>query len=250
LRQKRSHSCPQLKFQLETATKIQSQFWPKIPKIAKGGHIWAASIPAAYVSGDLYDVIPLHDDSLFAYVSDVSDKGVPAALIMAALSTIIRNEAQLESEVDKLLESVNNTLYGLTSEEGFFATIVLAKYWPTNGRMQITLGGHLEPLWIGKNCIIDFPPLKGIPLGITPDCRYEKKEIVLSPGESILFFSDGVIEAENENKELFSNNRLVDYIMNSKGPPWGKGLVEFINRWRGNSSVSDDMTILEIWRDL
>ena len=240
----------QLKFQLETATKIQSQFWPKIPKIAEGGHIWAASIPAAYVSGDLYDVIPLHDDSLFAYVADVSDKGVPAALIMAALSTIIRSEAQFESEVDKLLESVNNTLYDLTSEEGFFATIVLAKYWPSNGRMQITLGGHPEPLWIGKNCIIDFPPLKGIPLGITPDCRYEKKEIVLSPGESLLFFSDGVIEAENENKELFSNNRLVDYIMNSKGPPWGKGLVEFINQWRGNSSVSDDMTLLEIWRDL
>jgi len=240
----------QLQTQLKTATKIQSLFWPDIPVLTGGSYIWAVAVPAAYVSGDLYDVIPLPDGSLLAYVADVSDKGVPAALVMAALSTRIRSEARIHCEVNTLLEAVNNRLHRLTSEEGFFATIVLVKYWPSNGRMQITLGGHLEPLWIGKNCIIDFPPLKGIPLGITPDCRYEKKEIVLSPGESFLFFSDGVVEAENENKELFSNSRLVDYIMNSKGPPWGKGLVELINQWRGNSGVSDDMTILEIWRDL
>ena len=76
----------QLKKQLKTATKIQSLFWPDIPNLKTGGNIWAVSIPAAYVGGDLYDVIPLADGSLLAYVADVSDKGVPAALIMAALS--------------------------------------------------------------------------------------------------------------------------------------------------------------------
>lgn len=116
-------------------------------------------------------------------------------------------------------------------------------------KCRLVRGGHLAPLWIGRNCILDFTPLKGIPLGITPGFRYEKKEIVLSPGESFLFFSDGVIEAENENRELFSNRRVVDYIRNSKGPPWAKGLVELINQWRGNSEINDDMTILEIWRD-
>src|SRR5512136_1806840 len=80
----------QLKFQLETATKIQSLFWPKMPELEGGSHIWGISVPAAYVGGDFYDVIPLSDGSLLAYVADVSDKGVPAALIMAALSTKIR----------------------------------------------------------------------------------------------------------------------------------------------------------------
>ena len=239
----------QLKAQLETATKIQSLFWPKIPELKAGGHIWAESVPATYVGGDLYDVIPLPDDSLLAYVADVSDKGVPAALIMAALSTNIRSEAMLQSEVDKLLETVNNTLHILTSEEGFFATIVLARYWPASGKMQLALGGHLQPLWIVENGIGNLPPLKGISMGVTPDVHYEKEEIILSPGEAVLFFSDGVIEAENEDNELFGNDRLVDYIKNAKGPPWAKGLKDSISQWRGNAKANDDLTLLEIWRD-
>jgi sigma-B regulation protein RsbU (phosphoserine phosphatase) len=151
--------------------------------------------------------------------------------------------------VDKLLETVNHTLYSLTSVEGFFATIVLARYWPSSGKMQLTLGGHLQPLWIVDGDIGDLSHVEGISLGVKPDVHYEKKEILLSPGESILFFTDGVIEAENENNELFSNNRLVDYIKNANGPPWGKGLLDAIRHWRGNSGVSDDLTILEIWRD-
>ena len=239
----------QLKAQLETATQIQSLFWPKIPELKAGGHIWAESAPATYVGGDLYDVIPLPDDSLLAYVADVSGKGVPAALIMAALSTNIRSEALLQSEVDKLLESVNNRLHSLTSEEGFFATIVLGRYWPASGKMQLALGGHLQPLWIGPGGIGNLPNLKGISLGVRPDVHYEKKEVSLSPGEAVLFFSDGVIEAENEDKELFGNERLVDYIKNAKGPPWGRGLLNLISRWRGNAKANDDLTLLEIWRD-
>lgn len=239
----------QLKGQLETATTIQSLFWPDIPELPGGSHIWAVSVPAAYVGGDLYDVIPLPDGSLLAYVADVSDKGVPAALIMAALSTKIRSEARNQYEIDTLLEIVNNSTYNLTSEEGFFATIVLSRYWPNSGKIQLTVGGHLEPLWIAESVIRNLPQIKGISMGVKPNVDYHKKEISLSPGESVLFFSDGVIEAENENNELFGNERLVDYIKDAKGPPWGKGLLDFISNWRGNSSASDDLTILEIWRD-
>jgi serine phosphatase RsbU (regulator of sigma subunit) len=115
--------------------------------------------------------------------------------------------------------------------------------------MQLSLGGHLLPLWIVEGDIRNLPQLEGISLGVTPDVHYETKEIYISPGESILFFTDGVIEAENENHELFSNDRLADYIKNTKGPPWGKGLLDLIHHWRGNSAASDDLTILEIWRE-
>lgn len=239
----------QLKVQLKTATKIQSLFWPKIPELKAGGHIWAVSVPAAYVGGDLYDVIPLPDDSLLAYVADVSDKGVPAALIMAALSTKIRSEARIQSEVDKLLETVNNSIHSLISEEGFFATIVLARYWPHSGKMQLALGGHLQPLWIIEGGMGNLPQINGISLGITPDVHYEKEEILLSPGESVLLFTDGVVEAANGDNEMFGHDRLIGYIKDTKGPPWGKGLLDLICDWRGNSHASDDVTILEIWRD-
>jgi serine phosphatase RsbU (regulator of sigma subunit) len=239
----------QLKAQLETATKIQSLFWPKIPELKAGNHIWAVYVPASYVGGDLYDVIPLPDDSVLVYVADVCGKGVPAALIMAALSTKIRSEALLQSEVDKLLESINHTMFSLISEEVLFATIFLARYWPSSGKMQFTAGGHLRPLWIVENGIGDFPEFKGISLGIKEHVHYEKKEFILSPGESVLFFTDGIVEARNENNELFGNDRLVGILEQAKGPPWGKGLLDLISNWRGNTPVSDDLTILEIWRD-
>ncbi len=239
----------QLKIQLKTATKIQSLFWPDIPELKGGSHIWAVSVPAGYVGGDLYDVIPLPDDSLLAYVADVSDKGVPAALIMAALSTKIRSEARFQSDVDKLLETINNSTYELTSEEGFFATIVLVRYWPHSGEVQFTLAGHPQPLWIAECGIGNMPQLTAISLGVKQDVKYEKKGIILSPGESILLFTDGVIEAENKDNELFGHNRLLGYIKDTKGPPWGNGLLDEISCWRGKTKANDDLTILEIWRD-
>jgi len=238
-----------LQRQLETAKKIQSLFWPEIPDLEGGSHVWGISKPASYVGGDLYDVIPLTDGSVLAYVADVSDKGVPAALIMAALSAIIRGEARTQSEVDKLLVILNNRLHKLTSEEGFFATIALIKYRPDSGIMQLSLGGHLEPLWIVEGVTQNSFGLKGVSLGITRNIQYEKKEIVLSPGESMLFFTDGVIEAENEKNELFGNVRLHRFAEDTPGPPWGKALLGEIASWRGKADVNDDLTILEIWRD-
>lgn len=238
-----------MEVQLEAAAKIQSLFWPKLPDLGEGSHVWAVSIPAAFVGGDLYDVIRMDDESWLIYVADVSDKGLPAALIMAALSTKIRSEALLRHEVDKLLEAVNKGIYELTVDEGFFATIVLGRYWPADGRMQLTQGGHLPPLWAAGGKLIGVPEIKGMSLGVTPNAEYKSKEIVLSPGESILFLTDGVTEAENRRGELFGNDRLLGQIKSASGPPYGKGLLDAVNHWRGTAEANDDLTMLEVWRE-
>jgi len=235
--------------ELKAAAKIQELFWPKIPELGEGSHVWAFSQPAASVGGDLYDVIPMPDGSWLVYVADVAGKGLPAALIMAALSAKIRSEAPLHGEVDKLLANVNNAMYELMSEEGFFATIVLSKYWPRAGRVQTARAGHPHPLWVINHGFRELPKLNGIPLGVELGTEYEKTEFVLSPGESILFITDGVTEAENEENELFGNDRLTDYLAGAKGPPWAEGLLERIDSWRGNAAANDDLTIVEIWRD-
>ena len=235
--------------ELKAAAKIQELFWPKIPELGEGSHVWAFSQPAASVGGDLYDVIPMPDGSWLVYVADVAGKGLPAALIMAALSAKIRSEAPLHGEVDKLLANVNNAMYELMSEEGFFATIVLSKYWPRAGRVQTARAGHPHPLWVINHGFRELPKLNGIPLGVELGTEYEKTEFVLSPGESILFITDGVSEAENEENELFGNDRLTDYLAGAKGPPWAEGLLEKIDSWRGNAVANDDLTIVEIWRD-
>jgi sigma-B regulation protein RsbU (phosphoserine phosphatase) len=94
-----------------------------------------------------------------------------------------------------------------------------------------------------------MPQLRGISLGVTPDAHFEKREITLSPGESIFLFTDGLTEAENVDRELFGMERLVQFIKESREVPIGKGLLDEIRRWRGNAPVNDDITLLEIWRD-
>ena len=239
-----------IQVELEAAANIQSLFWPGLPELGAGSNVWAVSKPAKFVGGDVYDVIRMPDESWLVYVADVADKGLPAALIMAALSTRIRSEAFSHHEVDTLLETVNNAMYVLTVEEGFFATIVLARYWPADGRMQLTLGGHLPPLLVAGDQLRELSELKGISLGVAPDVTYEKEEIFLAPGESILFVTDGVTEAENERAELFGRRRLSDHITSADGHPYGKGLLDTVNAWRGTAEANDDLTMLEIWRNL
>jgi len=101
------------------------------------------------------------------------------------------------------------------------------------------VGGHLAPV----------PELRGVSLGIASGVKYEKKEIRLSPGESVVFLTDGVTEAENERRELFGQQRLLEYVRDGLGPPWGTGFLQFVNAWRGGAEASDDITLLEIWRD-
>ncbi|UCG11606.1 MAG: SpoIIE family protein phosphatase [Deltaproteobacteria bacterium] len=237
-----------LQVELEAASQIQSLFWPECPDLGGGSNAWAVSLPAAFVGGDLYDLIPMPDGSWLAYVADVCGKGLPAALIMGALWTRIRSEALAHGEVDRLLERVNHTMYSLLAKEGFFATIIIGKYWPTSGRMQLARGGHLIPVWIVGGDIGNVPDMQGIPLGIIPSPDYQTKEILLEPGQSILFITDGVTEARNEQDELFDHRRIVNCIRTATGPPWGNCLVDAVKTWRGNAEASDDLTILEIWR--
>jgi len=100
-----------LQIELEAASQIQAQFCPQCPEIAGGSNVWAVSLPAAFVGGDLYDLIPMADGSWLTYVADVCGKGLPAALIMVALWARIRSEALVDKEVDEVLESVNSAMY-------------------------------------------------------------------------------------------------------------------------------------------
>jgi len=238
-----------LQIELEAASQIQAQFCPQCPEMSGGSNAWAVSMPAAFVGGDLYDLIHLADGSWLIYVADVCGKGLPAALIMVALWARIRSEALVDKEVDEVLESVNSAMYSLLAKEGFFATIVMGRYWPATGRMQLVRGGHLFPLWFADNGLEKLPELKGIPLGVIPKPHYDTREIILGPGQSILFITDGVTEARNDRDEFFGSHRLPKYVNTTEGPPWGSKLWDEVRAWRGDAEATDDLTILEIWRE-
>ena len=237
-----------IQVQLNTASKIQSLFLPSISDIGSLEKIWALSEPAGSVGGDLYDIIPMRDESIFFYVGDVSDKGLPAALIMAALSFRIRGEVYRSKDVAKILGYVNDAMYELLSEEGYFATIILGKYWPLKGSMHLVNAGHLPPIRIINNEVGEIPTVRGLPVGIDKNVCYQRTELSLSAGESVILLTDGVTEAENEAGELFGNKRIELCIKENEGSPVSKGIVKKVKEWRGRADVNDDLTILEIWR--
>ena len=239
----------QMKLQLKTATKVQSLFWPKIPELPEHLKIWAFSEPAFYVGGDLYDIIPLPDKSVLAYVADISGKGVAAALMMAALSTRIRTEALANDNINELMQVVNKSMYRLMSDEGYFATIVLLRYFPATGKIHFIRAGHPSPLWIINGELKQIEPAKTLPLGVVQEVAYEIQEIHLASGSSFLLFSDGIIEAENNVHESFGDNRLMHCIGKKNDPPWGGEIVEAVKDWRGKAEVNDDLTVLEVWHE-
>lgn len=239
----------QLENQLKTASKIQTLFWPELPVPEGGIRTWAVSQPASYVGGDFYDAIILPDKSVLAYVADVSGKGVPAALIMAAVSTKIRAEASLQQNLNLILRAVNGSMYELASTEGYFATMLLLKYWPRMKKIEMIRAGHINPVLVSPTGVREISGLKGVSLGVMEEVDYELAELVLEPGESLLLFSDGVTEAENERVEQFGYQRLIDHLSTSKSFPHGEGLLESIREWRGQAAVNDDLTIFEIGCD-
>jgi len=239
----------QLENQLKTASKIQTLFWPELPTPEGGIRTWAVSQPASYVGGDFYDAIILPDKSVLAYVADVSGKGVPAALIMAAVSTKIRAEASLQQNLNLILRAVNGSMYELASTEGYFATVLLLKYWPRMRKIEMIRAGHINPVLVSPTGVREISGLKGVSLGVMEEVDYELAELVLEPGESLLLFSDGVTEAENASVEQFGYQRLIDQLSTSKSFPHGEGLLESIREWRGQAVVNDDLTIFEIGCD-
>lgn len=246
LHDRMAEQADQLRLQLETASKVQTLFWAKEHQERSDLNIWSCSEPASYVGGDLYDILSMSDDSTLVYVSDIAGKGVPAALLMAALSTMIRAELPFYDDMARLIQTVNGSMVQLSSEEGYFATLICGRYWPGSGRLQLLRAGHPFPLWIRQGRILDIPWLEGIPLGIEEDITYETCDIFLAPGDSCLFYSDGVIEAENEQGEMFGGEHLVRCIENITQGPWGPRVADLVRSWRGSRPVSDDTTLLEI----
>ena len=181
-------------------------------------------------------------------MADVSDKGLPASLVMVALWSRIRSESHLQEDLSSLLEAANNAMSKLLEKEYYFATLIMCRYWPQTGKLRIANAGHLPPLWVKADGIGKIPKLEGAPLGVMPNLTFPTEEITLGRGESIIFVSDGVTEAENHRLEQFGTERLTDHVKDSTGPPWGKNLVHKVKSWRGDIEANDDLTVLEIWR--
>jgi len=201
-----------LRQQLESAKVIQQSFLPQIlPQSAEQRFQLAAQyIPTISVGGDFYDAIDLGQDRIGLLIGDVSGKGIPAALYMARLMSDFRFYAQQQSEPDKLLSLLNETLVE-RSRQGMFVTLQYTIIDVKSGQMTVASAGHLPIIRSSGHGISTelIQVDEGAPLGIATDLSFAARKISLQPGDCLFFYTDGIIESKNQEQNQFSLDRLL-----------------------------------------
>ena len=217
VRQQQAEAATRQRFEqeLEVAKLIQQNFLPKqLPELS-GWQVAAYYRPAREVGGDFYDVIPLPDGKVGFVVGDVTDKGVPAALVMAATRSVLRASAQRLVEPGEVLERVNEHLCPDMPEK-MFVTCLYGVLDPETGHFRFANAGHDLP-YVKTAEGSEELRARGMPLGLMPGMPYEEKETVLQPGDSLLLHSDGVVEAHDPDGEMFGFPRLKQCVADYPG---------------------------------
>lgn len=196
-----------LEQELRVARVIQQTLLPReLPQLA-GWQVAAHWQPAQAVSGDFYDFIDLPGGKLAVIVADVTGKGVPAALVMAAARSMLRMAAEQDAESPcKVLAHVNEMLCG-DIPPNMFVTCLYGVLDPVTGRFVFANAGHNLPAKCTTEAVIELRAT-GMPLGLLPGMTYDEQESSLAPGESVLIYSDGLVEAHNPQGEMFGFPRL------------------------------------------
>ena len=192
--------------ELRVAQLIQQQFLPQELPDLPGWQVAAYYGPAREVGGDFYDFIKLPDDQIGIVVGDVTDKGVPAALVMATTHSILRAEAPRLIAPSEVLTRVNNLLVEEMPAH-MFVTCLYAVLDPASGRIRYANAGHNVPYVSTEGGVTELRAT-GMPLGLLPEMTYEEKEATLAPGDTVLLHSDGLAEAHNPDREMFGFPRV------------------------------------------
>lgn len=242
-----------LERELELAREIQFSFLPGHCPDVPGYQIAAYYAPARSVGGDFYDFMRLSDTPmrLGIVIADVTDKGVPAALFMALSRTLLRATAMDGRQPAAVLERTNRLILA-DSRAGLFVTCFYAVLDTTTNELVYANGGHNYPLlYRVATDEIEVLRAQGIVLGIIPQPTFEQRATTLHTGDLVLFYTDGVTEAMNVERELFGEERLEAVLRQYHHcPPQEilEHILAAVREFAGDESQSDDMTMVAVKR--
>lgn len=204
-------------------------------------------IPAKQVGGDLYNAF-IRDGKLFFCIGDVTGKGVPAALIMAITQTLFRNVAARESNPTRIMGELNQAACRNNTSNIFITLFVGVLDLPT-GHLRYCNAGHEVPILLTRSKSRLLEVKANLPVGIFADFGYEAQELDMNRGDTLLFYTDGLTEAKNAEKQLLGREHVAELAASGETTD-AKELVEsVIARWRafvGDAEQSDDMTLLAV----
>ena len=205
--------------------------------------------PAKAVGGDLYD-FHVRDGRLFFCIGDVSGKGIPAALIMSMTSSLFHSLSATEDTPEKIVAGIDASTRG-RNESLMFVTVFVGILDLSTGVLSYCNAGHNAPVLVGKEVrALDVEP--NIPIGVEENWPYKAQQATLAPGTTLLLYTDGLTEAENENHMLYGEERMLDALgkLKSNAPEAViDALSESVRQFVGKAEQSDDLTLLALrWK--
>jgi serine phosphatase RsbU (regulator of sigma subunit) len=234
--------------ELKIAQIIQQQFLPKQLPDLPSWHVAAFYRPARTVGGDFYDFIPLPDGRVMFVVGDVTDKGIPAALVMASTHALLRDTAPRLVSPGQVLGHVNEMLC-VDIPAHMFVTCLALVLDPASGEVVFANAGHDVPYVRTQGGVAELRA-RGMPLGLMPGMDYEEKRFQFEPGDCALLHSDGLAEAHAPDREMFGFPRVSALV--GKGPS-GEALIDLCLTELGSFTgpeheQEDDITLVSLQR--
>ena len=241
--------------EIDITSSIQKSILPTIDIKDERFQVGVLSKPAKITGGDFFDYWESPQDDQRLLIADVSGKSLPAALFMAASSSILRTMGQLWLPIEETLSKANDLIYK-DSRSGMFVTVFLANYKPNTGALQFATAGHNEQIHFQKDSkAIQYLGAKGSPLGVVSSDiapGYEVKTIQLETGDILVLYTDGIVEAINTKEEQFGHERFEDYIRKNHDlhpQDMAEQLYATVSAFAGEQPQYDDFTSVILKRN-
>jgi serine phosphatase RsbU (regulator of sigma subunit)/HAMP domain-containing protein len=235
--------------ELEISNHIQMNMLPTVFPTVENIDIAASSTPAKKVGGDYYDIIKLSDSLTALAIGDVSGKGMPAALLMVEIRTIIQARAQDTIDSREVIKKVNQIIT-LDAEPGMYATLFYGIYDSEKGRLLYTNAGHNYPLLFKKNSQgYESLETTGMFVGMFDNPPYREAEVELTTGDLIVFYTDGVTEAQNTGGEMYGLKRLCKVIEKNRDKNSAEvkqAILDSVDTFTKDTEQGDDLTLMVI----
>ena len=247
-RQTEALAIERMEQELRVARLIQQTLLPKQVPELPGWNVAVHYQPARAVGGDFYDFYPLPDGRLVVVEGDVTDKGVPAALVMATMRAILRGASRRMLSPSAALARSNELLCPEITPN-MYDTCLYSILDPATGRLQFANAGHNLPIRRSDGQVTELRAT-GMPLGLLPGMTYEDKETVLEPGDTLLIYSDGISEAHNPKREMFEFARMREVMAKNAGSATLiNSLLGALSAFTGaNWEQEDDVTMVVLER--
>ena len=241
-----------MKRDLQIAREIQTWLLPGAAPQIPGLAIAYTTRPANTVAGDYYDVFPrpgrtTEENRVVLAVADVAGKSIPAAMLMATFQASLKTLSTAQVPLPELASNMNRYAYGNSQGGLRFTTAFLAEYDTLRRTLDYINAGHNNPILRRASGQIERLDVGGLPLGIMPEIKYQSGIATLAPGDWLIIFTDGLVEAENARQEEYGETRLLAALERDKSVEPRellKQLMADVDLFVGNTPQHDDVTCM------